>query len=158
MAVFSKMFSVALLAVLAAQANALCYYPDGTAAPGDVPCSDSTENSVCCGTGYACLSNGICQATGDELKKPGATEFVRGSCTDKTFRSSACPSFCSTPGQDNVSGGEGIEKCTNTSQDLYWCINQVNFDLQQTEDPCDDQNAVIFFPGTRHIYLDTCIE
>jgi hypothetical protein len=144
-----KMRSLALLVILAAQANALCYYPDGTPAPGDVPCTDSTENSVCCGTGYACLSNGICQATGDELQKPGASEFVRGSCTDKSFRSSSCPSFCGTPNVDNVSGGEGMQKCANTKQDIYWCINQQNIDLLQTEDPCSDQNAVVFFPGMR---------
>ncbi|PTB63350.1 hypothetical protein BBK36DRAFT_22627 [Trichoderma citrinoviride] len=148
MAVFSKIFSLPLLALLLTQANALCYYPDGTPAPGDVPCTDSTANSVCCGTGYACLSNGICQATGDELKKPGATEFVRGSCTDKTFRSSSCPSFCGTPDQDNVSGGEGMAKCTNTDQDLYWCINAANLALQQNEDPCTDENAVVFFPAS----------
>ncbi|KAL7942764.1 hypothetical protein V8C42DRAFT_330312 [Trichoderma barbatum] len=142
------MRSLALLIVLALRANALCYYPDGTPAPGDVPCSDSTQNAVCCGTGYACLSNGICQATGDELQKPGASEFVRGSCTDKTFRSSSCPSFCGAPGVDNVSGGEGMAKCKNTKQDLYWCINQVNIDLQQTQDPCENANAVVFFPGT----------
>ncbi|KAK4065545.1 hypothetical protein Trihar35433_7665 [Trichoderma harzianum] len=142
------MRSLALLIILAARANALCYYPDGTPAPGDVPCTDSTDNSVCCGTGYACLSNGICQATGDELQKPGASEFVRGSCTDKTFRSSSCPSFCGTPDVDNVGGGEGMEKCTNTKQDVYWCVNQQNIDLSQNEDICSDQNAVVFFPGT----------
>ncbi|KAL6856319.1 hypothetical protein J3F83DRAFT_448417 [Trichoderma novae-zelandiae] len=153
MAVFSKVLSLPLLAVLIAillaQANALCFYPDGTPAPGDVPCTDSTTNSVCCGTGYACLSNGICQATGDELAKPGASEFVRGSCTDKTFRSSSCPSFCGTPDQDNVGGGEGMAKCTDTDQDLYWCVNAANVGLQQKgEDPCKDDDAVVFFPGT----------
>ncbi|EGR44730.1 uncharacterized protein TRIREDRAFT_111955 [Trichoderma reesei QM6a] len=148
MAIISKFFSRPLLALLVTQSSALCFYPDGTPAPGDVPCTDSTANSVCCGTGYACLSNGICQATGDELKKPGATEFVRGSCTDKTFRSSSCPSFCGTPGQDNVGGGEGMAKCDNTKQDLYWCINAANIALQEKEDPCSDQDAVVFFPGT----------
>ncbi|KAH0493444.1 hypothetical protein TgHK011_000112 [Trichoderma gracile] len=148
MAIISKIFTLPLLALLLTQSNALCFYPDGTPAPGDVPCTDSTANSVCCGTGYACLSNGICQATGDELKKPGASEFVRGSCTDKTFRSSACPSFCGTPGQDNVGGGEGMAKCDNTKQDLYWCINAANIALQEKEDPCGDQDAVVFFPGT----------
>ncbi|TFB00012.1 hypothetical protein CCMA1212_008256 [Trichoderma ghanense] len=149
MAIFSKILPLSFLTLLlSSQATSLCYYPDGTPAPGDVPCTDSTANSVCCGTGYACLSNGICQATGDELKKPGATEFVRGSCTDKTYRSSSCPSFCGTPDQDNVSGGEGMAKCTDTKQDLYWCINAANIALQETEDPCGDQDAVVFFPGT----------
>ncbi|KAL7812178.1 hypothetical protein V8C44DRAFT_349586 [Trichoderma aethiopicum] len=150
MAIFSKIFPIHLLALalFITQSTALCFYPDGTPAPGDVPCTDSTANSVCCGTGYACLSNGICQATGDELKKPGATEFVRGSCTDKTFRSSACPSFCGTPGQDNVGGGEGMAKCADTKEDLYWCINAANIKLQEERDPCGDQDAVVFFPGT----------
>ncbi|RFU76343.1 hypothetical protein TARUN_5896 [Trichoderma arundinaceum] len=144
------MLPLALLVAFAAQAKALCYYPDGSAASGDVPCTDSTQNSACCGTGYACLSNGICQATGDELQKPGATEFVRGSCTDKSWRSSGCQTFCVNPDEDFLAGGEGMAKCSNTSQDIYWCINSPNVELQKTQDPCDDQNAIVFFPGTPH--------
>ncbi|VUC30785.1 unnamed protein product, partial [Clonostachys rosea] len=131
------------LALFPSISNAACYYPSGKLAPNDTPCRDDTSNSVCCGQGYACLSNGICQATGAELLKPGATEFVRGGCTDKTWRSSSCPSFCVDTGVDNLAGGMGIAKCSNTTKDMYWCINK-----NQGSVDCDEQQNVLFFPGT----------
>ncbi|KAL7784921.1 hypothetical protein V8C37DRAFT_339939 [Trichoderma ceciliae] len=147
MTLFSKMLPLVLLVVLAARVNATCFFPDGSTS-GDVPCTDTTKNSACCGFGYACLSNGICQATGEELQKPGASEFVRGSCTDKTWRSSDCQTFCINPALDSLAGGEGLEKCTNTSQDIYWCINDSNLSLNKTQNPCNNQNDIVFFPGT----------
>ncbi|KAI5464245.1 hypothetical protein BGZ63DRAFT_401211 [Mariannaea sp. PMI_226] len=122
--------------------SAACYYPNGKLAPNDVPCRDDISNSVCCGQGYACLSNGICQATGDELQKEHATEYVRGSCTDRNWRSSACPLFCIDPDVDNVGGGEGIGKCSKTTEDMYWCVN-----LNQNAVDCDRKQNVLFFPG-----------
>src|SRR2546421_8865669 len=35
-------------------ASAACYFPDGSIAAQDTPCS-SNGNSTCCGNGYACL-------------------------------------------------------------------------------------------------------
>src|SRR5690348_15730855 len=89
-------------------ATAICYYPDGSVAPQDTACQDNDEESTCCGQGYACLSNNICMSTGDETQKAGATTFVRGSCTDKTWRSNNCPLFCINPTIDFLSGGNGI--------------------------------------------------
>ncbi|CAG9982936.1 unnamed protein product [Clonostachys byssicola] len=132
-----------LLALFPSNSSAACYYPSGKLAPNDTPCRDDTSDSVCCGQGYACLSNGICQATGAELLKPGATEFVRGGCTDKTWRSSSCPSFCVDTNVDNLTGGMGIAKCPNTSKDMYWCINK-----NQGSVNCTAQQNVLFFPGT----------
>ncbi|AEO70295.1 uncharacterized protein THITE_2121526 [Thermothielavioides terrestris NRRL 8126] len=125
-------------------AEAACYYPSGRLAPNDAPCRDDTPNATCCGQGYACLSNNICQATGEELQKPGATEFVRGSCTDKQWRSSSCPLFCIQDGVDLLDGGNGIFKCPNTTEDLYFCIDA----LSATEASCDKKQNVLFFPGT----------
>ncbi|KAF4809835.1 hypothetical protein CGCSCA5_v011049 [Colletotrichum siamense] len=62
----------------------------------------------------------MCQATGSELQKDGATELVRGSCTDESWRSSSCPLFCINPETDNVGGGMGVAKCQNTAQELYF--------------------------------------
>jgi hypothetical protein len=39
-----------------------CYYPDGSIAHPDQPCS-SDGVSACCGFGFACLRNGVCQIT-----------------------------------------------------------------------------------------------
>jgi hypothetical protein len=134
-----------LLAVLVAPATPICYYPDGSVAPQDVPCTDLTTQASCCGQGYACLglpSNFfLCEATGDEIKKPGASRYVRGSCTDKTWRSSNCPSVCVDPSKDNLAGGEGVAECAN-SDTLFYCI-----DAGQSSVNCDNETNVLIFVG-----------
>ncbi|KAL2257935.1 hypothetical protein VTK26DRAFT_8946 [Humicola hyalothermophila] len=125
------------------QVEAACYYPSGQIAPNDTPCRDDTEHATCCGQGYACLSNGICQATGEEQLKDGATEFVRGSCTDRRWRSSSCPLFCIEEGVDFLDGGNGIFKCPNTTEDLYFCINR----LSGADATCDNKRNLLFFAG-----------
>ena len=115
----------------------ICYYPDGSVSPQDTPCRDDTAQSTCCGQGYACLSNSICAATGKEIQKPGATLYVRGSCTDKTWRSGDCPLFCLNPQYDDVGGGEGIGKCPGENQ-LYYCIDS------QPVNCSADKNVLIF--------------
>ncbi len=55
----------------------------------------------------------------------GDTPYVRGSCTDKSWRSANCPSFCVNPDapySDNTSGGAAMAKCSNTT-DLFYCID-----------------------------------
>ncbi|KAH7305937.1 hypothetical protein B0I35DRAFT_443545 [Stachybotrys elegans] len=118
-------------------AACICYYPDGSTAPQDVPCTDETRHSACCGPGYACLSNFICQATGAELQRPGATEYVRGSCTDESWRSGSCPSFCVNPNYDFLAGGNGIGRCENDSL-LFYCINSQETDCQR------ERNVLVF--------------
>ncbi|KAK2046506.1 hypothetical protein LZ31DRAFT_552188 [Colletotrichum somersetense] len=65
-----------LIFSLFSRVNGVCYYPDCSIAPNDTPCQGRTAESVCCGQGCACLSNGMCQAAGKELPKGGATELV----------------------------------------------------------------------------------
>lgn len=124
-------------------AEAACYYPSGRLSPNDTPCRDDTPHATCCGQGYACISNGMCQATGEELAKAGASEFVRGACTDKTWRSSSCPLFCIEEDVDFLDGGNGVAKCENTSQDLYFCINSRSAE----EASCEENRKLLFFPG-----------
>lgn len=115
-----------ILAQLAVLAGAICYYPDGSVAQ-DTPCTDSTAQSTCCGTGYACLGLSatffLCEATGSELNKPGASQYVRGSCTDKSWRSGNCPSVCVDPKRDLISGGNGVAACPG-SDELFYCISK----------------------------------
>ncbi|KAL3413139.1 hypothetical protein V8F44DRAFT_662560 [Aspergillus fumigatus] len=92
----------------------------------------STKHATCCGQGYACLSNLICTAT--------------ESCTDHTWRSSACPLFCinlDPLNLNNLAGGQGIKKCPNTDLDMYYCIDynmgNANYSAQQ---------QVLIFKGT----------
>ncbi|KAK4044206.1 hypothetical protein C8A01DRAFT_31814 [Parachaetomium inaequale] len=114
-------------------AEAACYYPSGRVSPNDTPCRDDTTHATCCGQGYACLTNGICQATGEELAKPGATEFV-----------SSCPLFCIEEDVDFLDGGSGIAKCGNTTDDLYICLNS----RSAQDASCEERRKVLYFPGT----------
>ncbi|KAH8757180.1 hypothetical protein F5883DRAFT_159453 [Diaporthe sp. PMI_573] len=131
-------FHLTLLSFLFSTCSAICYYPDGTTAPQDVPCNDNADHSACCGQGYACLSNGVCMATGDELQKSGASTYVRGSCTDSAWRSSSCPSFCVSPLYDNVAGGNGMGLCEDTSEVLFYCIDMLSYN-------CTSQENVLLF-------------
>ena len=65
----------------------LCYQPDGTLAWGDYACDLSNSDSTCCGGSMICLNNQMCWSESE-----GA--YYRGSCTDKTWKSSNCPQFC----------------------------------------------------------------
>lgn len=70
------------------QVYASCYYPDGTYIAQDRPCIDNgTQESFCCGPGSMCLSDKTCYY-------PSTTQYARGSCTDESFESPACPRFC----------------------------------------------------------------
>jgi len=78
--------------------DAICYYPDlQTVAPQDVPCLGGTDESACCGAGYACLSNGLCMSTNATHDTQSSDTYVRGSCTDQQWRAAACPAFCINP-------------------------------------------------------------
>ncbi|OGM40817.1 hypothetical protein ABOM_010523 [Aspergillus bombycis] len=69
----------------------LCYTPDGTIS-NDVPCWwDGTD--------------------GNPL------QFIRGTCTDKSWSSSLCPGRCVA---ESVSGGEWVMRCGNTTNN-YCC-------------------------------------
>lgn len=125
--------------------GAECYYPDGSVASDHVPCFYGT-NSVCCGQGYACLTNKICQATGEKLEKDGANEYVRGSCTDPEWSSRACPSFCKDSYSDITSDVEGLIKCSQRSEDSYFCLNRVN-----DQRNCDTGENLIAFSGEKHL-------
>ena len=105
--------------------RATYYYPDGvTVAAGDFPCTPDGD-SACCGDGFVCLSNNICMATGNEVLKAGQSLYVRGSCTDRTWKSRNCPSFCinpNPPNQNVISGGNGIARCPYSTKYMFYCI------------------------------------
>lgn len=66
-----------------------CYYPSGNKQTVDRPCDNSVSESHCCGVNDICLTNGMCFQLGDVLL------VTRGSCTDQSWSSSACPRECS---------------------------------------------------------------
>lgn len=75
--------------------KATCYFPDGTPTE-DIPCTtnSSVKADYCCGKDSICFENKIC------LNNIGT--LARGSCTDKSWNSPACPFFC-------VSGKSSLE-------------------------------------------------
>ena len=74
-----------------------CYWPNGNEASGDTPCSttSSDQASACCSPNGACISNGLCFNADMTLN--------RGSCTDQTWKSKGCASWC----QDGKTHGSG---------------------------------------------------
>lgn len=86
----------------------------------------------------------MCQATGKELQRPGSTKFVRGSCTDESWRSGSCPSFCVNPEFDLLAGGMGIGRCRSPEAVLFYCING-------QESDCEAQRRVLIFQGKRDL-------
>lgn len=99
----NKFFSILYILVATLQLRALvngltaestCYDYDGKEMDSDFPCNPSASHSFCCGPYFVCLDSGICssQNTSDLTKQDPA--FVRGSCTDKSWKSSHCPQFC----------------------------------------------------------------
>lgn len=62
-----------------------CYFPNGTPSE-DIPCTTNSSVDYCCGKNSMCFTNKVC------LNFVGTLD--RGSCTDKTWNSSACPFFC----------------------------------------------------------------
>jgi hypothetical protein len=88
-----------VLASIAVNVNATCYWPNATLftnnpdpdtiSPDDHPCNPDAEASVCCGTGWTCLSDGVCK-----IRQDGNDFYYRGTCTDFTWKSQSCPGFC----------------------------------------------------------------
>lgn len=63
-----------------------CFLPNGQIAYGDVPCSSDAVSTCCNG---ACLANGLCF-------NPSINLLSRSSCTDSTWTSSSCTTYCKT--------------------------------------------------------------
>lgn len=86
-----------LVGAALAQDQRSCYYPDGSLSLKDTPCTSGT-NTTCCGQGFACLENGICQVTtlaqAYDPKLNPLINYYRGSCTDQGWSSPQCPQFC----------------------------------------------------------------
>ncbi|KAH6662493.1 hypothetical protein B0J14DRAFT_610547 [Halenospora varia] len=124
-----------------------CYYPDGKKTPADARCTSSGGESACCGPGFVCLSNGLCMdnSTANNVNNPNV--YYRGSCTDKTWQSPSCPSFCvdldpKAIHAGNTTGGQAMGKCFNATTDSYYCRNS-----GASLGDCQNPQRVITFPG-----------
>ena len=129
-----------LLSAFALPVRAVCYYPNGDVSAQDVPCSDGDTASVCCGPGMICLSNRLCKATGNELQSPAVNSaYVRGTCTDKMWKSGGCPNFCINPRVDELGRGMPVERCEG-DKEWYYCVNE-------NEPDCDTRENILVFEG-----------
>ncbi|EXJ84616.1 hypothetical protein A1O3_05286 [Capronia epimyces CBS 606.96] len=119
--------------LLLREATATCYFPDGNVSSLDVACNPDAVDSFCCYSHQACLSNKLC-LTGVE---DGVNQYARGTCTDHTWQSGACPDFC----LDQQALGNPVMSCNVTGSDSYCC----NYDCS-----CDSgtEDEVLSFTGT----------
>lgn len=134
-----------LLVAFALPVRPACYYPSGKVSNQDVPCNDGDEASTCCGPGLACLSNNLCMATGSDIQSPTMkSTYVRGTCTDKSWRSGNCPNFCVNKQVDRLGQGMPIESCdeddADGDHDVYYCVNK-------QEKSCKNEWNVLVFEG-----------
>ena len=96
--------------------DAGCFFPDGNQANGYFACTSETQDSACCGTGYACVGHAsgffVCEATSAVTKNLTTTSIMRGASTDKSWKSANCPSVCLL-----------LEQCPDTDDMLYCQTN-----------------------------------
>ncbi|KAI9806691.1 MAG: hypothetical protein M1825_006148 [Sarcosagium campestre] len=124
---------------LLASAQKACYFPDGTVAENDFPCYKDADISFCCGPGYACLKNRICKRTEASLDGVASPiDFVRGSCTNSDWSSTACPAFCTGDGFAN-GGGNTMFNCSVPTE--YCCYGGT------VDCSCDDPSLVSTLKG-----------
>lgn len=69
-----------------------CYFPNGIQSSGS-PCFPDRSVSPCCGPGFVCLSNGLCQP-GSDTHRTYQYTIYRSACTDRTWNSTDCPKVC----------------------------------------------------------------
>ncbi|KAF4545218.1 uncharacterized protein LTHEOB_5629 [Lasiodiplodia theobromae] len=103
----------ATLFLLAVRAANTCYYPDGSVADKDIPCSSSSSGAACCPQGWQCLDDGICHFDEEDW-------ITRYTCTDRSWDSAACPQYClgGTPNGTDV-GNVALLECS----DNQYCCN-----------------------------------
>lgn len=85
-----------------------CFFPDGIQSSGG-PCFPDQAVSPCCGPGFVCLSNGLCQP-GPDTRKSYQYTVYRSSCTDRTWNSTDCPRVCLSS-DDRLDSGQGLATC-----------------------------------------------
>ncbi|KAF2155241.1 hypothetical protein K461DRAFT_266539 [Myriangium duriaei CBS 260.36] len=125
------------LALLANEAAAVCYRPNGTIQVSDYnPCYASLPNSFCCATQKGvtegdptdhdnCLPNGLCQYIGGTTDR--VYEYWREGCTNSSWPSEWClTGVCTSENLDYTEGNYQLTPCDNTPASRTWCCGQNN--------------------------------
>ncbi|KAE8381874.1 hypothetical protein BDV26DRAFT_254789 [Aspergillus bertholletiae] len=134
----------------------LCYTPDGTIS-NDVPCNTTASVSVCCQEGFICTSNLLCQPQGWWDGTDGnPLQFIRGTCTDKSWSSPLCPGRCVA---ESVSGGEWVMRCGNTTSNYCCsaddCCSNKSFSQLSLDEPTVTATAGVVPSTTVHAATTT---
>ncbi|KAF3350154.1 hypothetical protein VdG2_01969 [Verticillium dahliae VDG2] len=135
-----------LLPTTAAQStDAPCFFPNSTAAAADMaPCGGAgadTTHSHCCNQGWACLSNGLCMAAGQDPAQLAGATLMRGACTDQTWTSPDCPRWCTNAEDlDDLNVPQPIAAC-QAVPGAFYCANS------DDAADCDEEEEVIRFSG-----------
>lgn len=85
--------------------NTTCYSADGNEST-DIPCGLPNLSS-CCGSGWDCLSNGLCQ-------QHGTTGYSQSTCTNPSYEN--CLSFCN---KSQFDGFTEVSRCEANGNS--WC-------------------------------------
>lgn len=146
MALLADVLLTAAPGLVTAQASsdATCYWPDGSET-GDnyLPCGDGgTPHSTCCSRGWMCLSNGLCMAAGQDPDNLAEASIVQGGCTDRTWRTMDCTSWCVDDDdlEDVLNRAQPINNCPGSNNTFYCALADDN-------DDCDEEGEIIRFPG-----------
>lgn len=110
-------------------ANNTCYSSTGTTT-NDTPCGIPGSNQ-CCGSGWDCLNNGLCQ-------QHGTTAYSQGTCTNQNYDN--CLSFC------NVAAYEGATEVSSCGTNSWCCAGEVGLGAASGTNCCDTSSTTSLEP------------
>lgn len=93
------------LLIRASSMNPTCYFPNGDIAPNYQPCNSTVDAdaSICCDLSTSvCGTKGLCYGSNGYL--------YRGGCTDRSWKSAHCPTYCLQNARD---GPAPLVPCTH---------------------------------------------
>ncbi|KAI9155574.1 hypothetical protein HJFPF1_08160 [Paramyrothecium foliicola] len=136
-----------------ATVSQVCYYPDGSVATEQFPCTNDEGGTFCCADGEACLANKLCYFNSTSIFDDTFRHFnYRGSCTDKSWQSENCPDYCT----ENKDGRDLAWKCEES--DKYHCklhYQQYTDGGDFAEGFCDDADAAFILKGKLQLVVFT---
>ena len=93
--IFLKTFLLYLILDVV-EVHCQCYFPGGDLAANYSPCDEYAYNSLCCLSGWACLSNNLCVVTASSPRDVGFPigTSIRGTCENPEWNATACGDFC----------------------------------------------------------------
>ena len=144
---FSSTLLFLLLTAINAELLGQCFYLSANAAAqDDRPCDPHSQVSLCCPTGWTCLSNHLCEVTDSSAGsgKPIGS-LRRGSCTNPNWDNGTCGDFClNEPVNDNDGT---LDAC---GDNVFACASDANMGMAD----CAENQGVFTIPaGTAYTII-----